>query len=509
MDRQDQQAAFFSAEARRSPYLACWHQAFASRPGATGPLVELWFDRGRLAPRHAVIQLPARDGGHVLDLTALYLAARINNTLCVWGARRVTIRSRDESLARDLLQRVTHLLLYQAEVFSDLTLYFIFALIEKHYGERLAIDTSPAQADRLARWRPEAACVPPSLSRPDRLTALAINIGLHKTSCGLVSLDGAGGHGVSRLHRQPTWPDGQPHCYPSLAPAILGHLAATLGPLPPETEAVCLSLATPVLGGEPQAVAQIGLAADCDQETADAFGASLVAAARSTFPGLPVFCCNDAEAQGLFASRFDRQQSDCRESRYAANLLSIRLGACPSVSYIDASGRNLSRLNEYAWLATRIHGPRRDAPLLSTISRAISFHGLACLAHELGLLEKYRVMPGDAPVFFHRLCIEGSPAEQHDALRIYHVLGAHIAMLFHEIDRDTPVRHARLLGSAANRIDAPIFAAIRDGFAGFIDRHALPFESVDFSLAEGASAQASLVGAAVGYADAVAGYGRG
>jgi hypothetical protein len=504
MTKQDQGPSIFADGAKTPPYLASWHMAFAPRADATGPVVEVWFDRDRQAPRREIVQLPPRGNSRVLAMVALYLAALINNTLCVWGARRVTLRSTDEALARDLHHRVMHLLFYQAEIITDLTPLFIFGLIQKRYGERLATDTDRDQAARLAQWLPEAA-LPPPLPRPGSHTVVAINIGQHKTSCGLVTLDGIGGQSVSRLHRQPTWPDDLPRCYPSLAPRILRHLADILGPLPPETEAICLSLATPVLDGQPYAVAQIGLTAESSEALADSLGTCLTTAAQAAFPGLPVFCINDAEAQGLFASRFGRKGLCPDAPDCGSNLLSVRLGACPSISYIDATGRNLSRFNEYAWLATRIHGTGHDAPLLATISRAISFHGLSCLAQELGLLEKYRVHPDEAAVVFHQLCLEGNEAESHDALKIYYVLGAHLAMLAHEIHRHTPVRHVQLLGSEANRIDTPVFTAIQNGFTGFIDRHALPFDTVDFTLTEAASAQASLIGAAVGYGDAVAG----
>jgi hypothetical protein len=465
-------------------------------------VVEVWFDREPEPPRRQVLQLPARGNARVLRLTALYLAALINNTLCVWGARRVSLGCRDEALARELLNRVTHLLYYEAEILTDLTPLFVYALIRQRYGRQLVLDADQGQVARLASRLSEPAATPTiSPLRPGRHAVLAINIGQHKTSCGLVRLDGADGFAVSRLHRQPTWPDGQPRCYPALAEPVLRHLAGILGPLPPDVEAVCLSLATPVIAGKPHAVSQIGLTAACDQDTADTFGASLRAAVGKVFPGLPVSCINDACAQGLYTSRFGRQAADADQPDCATELLSIRLGACPSVSYIDAGGHNLPRINEFAWLVTRVHGPGHDTALLATISRALSFHGLGCLAHELGLLEKYRVAPDAAAVFFHELCARGSEAERRDALALYHVLGAHMAMLAYEVHRDTPVRRVRLLGSEANRIDPPVFAAIWSGFSNFIERNALPFAGLDFSLTEDASAQASLVGAAVGYAD--------
>jgi hypothetical protein len=87
---------------------------------------------------------------------------------------------------------------------------------------------------------------------------------------------------------------------------------------------------------------------------------------------------------------------------------------------------------------------------------------------------------------------------------VYRVLGAHIAMLAYEIERDTPVRQVQLLGSTANQLDAAVFGPIWDGFAGFIDRHALPFASVGFGLTASVSDRASLVGAAVACVDRLA-----
>lgn len=498
MPWQDPAASFFSATARRPSYLACWHRAFAPAPGRGGPLVEVWFDRGPEAPRCRRLQLPQRGDGQVIRLAGLYLAAVVNNALCLWGARRVSLRCSDQGLADALCDRLHTHLFYQAEILTDLTPLFLYALVGRRYGQRLEVDASAIQAARLAeRAAPPRVLAPSSPS--GRLTVLAINIGQYKTSWGLVTLDGDSGHTVSRLWRQPTWPDGLPRCYAALAGPVLRHLAERLGPLPPETAAVCLSLATPVLDGHPYAVAHVGLAADCDQDTADALEANLTAAAREAFPGLPVCYVNDACAQGLAAARLDREQPG---PTAAGGLLSLRLGACPSVSYLDARGRNLPRLNEYAWLVTRVANPDRESCLLATVSRSLSFHGLGCLAQELGLLEKYRLPPDQAAVFFHRLCLEGSETERHDALALYHVLGAHVAMLADEVHRDTAVGRIRLLGSEANRLDPAVFAAIRSGFTGFVDRYGLSVGPVDFRLLPGVSAEASLVGAAVGYAEA-------
>ena len=499
----DERTRFFITDARTLPYLSLWHQAFAPEQGSQGPLVELWFDRHDAPPLCEAVRLPERVDARTLEMTALYLAALINNKLCVWGAGRVSLVTRDEALEHDLLQRVLDLFLYRAERFSDLSLFFIFSLIEQRYGGCLVIDADREQVDRLARLAREPVTSPAPLRRPGRHTVLAVNIGQHKTACGLVTLDGAGGYALSRTQRQETWLEDVPHCYPDVAGQTMQTLAQQLGPLPPEVEAVCISLANPVIDGVPYGVSRVGLCATCTKESAADLGRSLRGAAQAAFPGLPVSLVNDAAAQGLFASRFCQDEPEPDGPGYSTNLLSIRFGACPSVSYIDAAGRNIPRMNEYGWLVTTIHGDHEAGPVLSTISRYLSFYGMDSIAQELGLSEKYGVEQQDAPACFHAFFTGEDAGRQRDAFNIYYVLGAHIAMLAHEIQRDTPVRHVQLLGSKANQLDEPVFTAIWNGFADFIDRHALPFDGVDFTLAEGTSAYASLVGAAVAYADSL------
>lgn len=501
MEHRSTPARFFASASGASPYLACWHQAFSPRKKA-GPLVELWFDRQDAPPLREKLYLPQRPDTHVLQMAALYITALLNNKLCVWGAKRASLVSRDAGLAEDLLQRVNGLFLYKAELFSDLTPFFILALLQQRYGERLALDTDQSQALRLAARLASPPAAAPAASPPGRHTVLAINIGQFKTSYALVTLDGKGGYSLARQHRQETWPADQPRCYPLFAEEAMAAMAQNLGPLPPEVEAVCCSLAGPVIENVPYGVAQVGLYATCDQRTADGMRQALTDAAEAAFPGLPVFLINDAEAQGLFASRFC-QAPTAGGPGYATELLSVRFGACPSVSYIDATGRNIPRVNEYAWLVTTIHGERPDKPLFSTISPYLSFYGIGSIAHELGLLETYGIAQNDAATCFHDFFVGDDPSRQRDAFKTYYVLGAHIAMLANEIERDTPVRHVQLLGSDANKLDEPVFTAIWNGFADFIDRHALPFHGVDFTLAEGTSAYASLVGAAVAYADAM------
>ncbi len=165
----------------------------------------------------------------------------------------------------------------------------------------------------------------------------------------------------------------------------------------------------------------------------------------------------------------------------------MRFGACPSVSYIDASGRNCDRLNEYPWLVTTVHANRHDEALFATISRYLSFYGFGSIAEELGLLEKYGIAQHAAATFFYDIYTEGNEAQWRDAVKIYRVLGAHLAMLAYEIQRDTPVSRVTLLGSRANHLDAQVFGPIWDGFAGFIDRYSLPFADLAFDLAEDVS----------------------
>lgn len=500
MGPRDLQAAFFASATGAPPYLARWHLAFAPRPGGPGPCVTLWFDRDPEPPLRERIQLPPHPDAHVLRLAALYLAALVNNKLCVWGARRVSLVADDAALGRELLHRVRQLLLHRAEVFSDLTLLFIFALVEQCYGRPLVLDSDADQAGRLAERLETGASGPAPVASAIRpATVAALNIGQHKSACALVAFDEAGGHGVSRLWRRETWPADRPRGLPDLAGDLLADLAGRLGALPPETEAVCLGLANPVLGGLARGVAGVGLCAASDPAGAADLDARLRRAVAEAFPGLPLLLINDAAAQGLFTARYGLGER-AAPGPSGAGLLSVRFGACPSVAYVDASGRSLDRFNEYPWLVTTIQANRPGEALLATISRYLSFYGPGSIAAELGLLGKYGLDQGAAAAFFHDGYLRGDEAQWRDAVKVYRVLGAHLAMLAYEIERDTPVGQVQLLGSAANHLDAAVFDAVWDGFAGFVDRHALPFASIGFGLTEAASDKAGLVGAALAHA---------
>lgn len=495
------QTPFFSSKAHVSPYLADWHHAFAPHHETNGPLVELWFERPNKTPLREAMRLPAMPDITTLKRAALYLSGLLNNKLSLWGAKSAHIVADDAALAQELLHRVTECYLYKAELFSELTPFFLLSLIRKRYGENFRLDADADAVKQLILTGATDESPRPAATRPGRHTVLAINIGQHKTAYALVTLNGAGGYTISREHRLATWPEGQPRSYPDIAGQAMAAIAKELGPIPPDVEAVCCSLSCPVTEGTPYCIGYVGLCAAGDQENADAMQPAILAAAGEAFPGLPVFLINDAEAQGLYASRFCHQGNDPTDPGYATELLSIRFGACPSISYIDATGRNIPRLNEYAWLVTTVHGERPDMPLFSSISPYLSFYGIGTIARELGLLDKYGVEQNDAAACFHDFFTGSDRSRQRDAFKTYYVLGAHIAMLAGEVHRDTPVRHVQLLGSAANKLDEPVFTAIWNGFADFIDRHALPFDGVDFTMTEGVSAYASLVGAAVAYAD--------
>ncbi len=478
-----------------STYLARWHQAFAVTPGGAGPVVELWFDRGEERPLCERVRLSRRLDAGALRVASLYLAALINNKLCVWGARRVSLVADEASLAKELLQRVSSVLLYRGEFFSDLSPLFILALIEQCHGAPLVLDTDPEQAARLAALA-AAPCAPVApLPLLGRHTVVAINIGQHKTGWGLVALDGTGGYRLSRTGRRETWPSATSRCLPELADTLFEEVARALEPLPPETAALCLSLANPVAGGQARGVPTVGMCASCTPEAAADLDQALRRSAARHFPGLAFFLVNDAAAQGLFSSRFG--EAEPGGPGFASRLLSVRFGACPSVSYIDASGRNCDRLNEYPWLVTTVHANRHDEALFATISRYLSFYGFGSIAEELGLLEKYGIAQHAAATFFYDIYTEGNEAQWRDAVKIYRVLGAHLAMLAYEIQRDTPVSRVTLLGSRANHLDAQVFGPIWDGFAGFIDRYSLPFADLAFDLAEDVSDKAGLVGAAL------------
>ena len=131
----------------------------------------------------------------------------------------------------------------------------------------------------------------------------------------------------------------------------------------------------------------------------------------------------------------------------------------------------------------------------STIRLYLSYYGVAIIAHELGLLEKYNVLPESALPFFYEQLFSEDPTRIYDAECIYAVLGAHIAMFAAEINRRRPLATVVLLGSRANKINELVFSAMQDGFEAFFDKHPL-VAPIEFVLIEDASAQSGLVGVA-------------
>lgn len=479
-----------------SPYLAAWNQAFAALDPARSQTVELWFDRGPRRPVVETARLPLHPDARSRELCALYLSALVNNILCTSGARRVSVWSDTAGAAEETVAALETKFLLRPDGFSDMSLRFLHGLIHRHFGESFAIDADRDHALALRNRFQNADPAPAGPRAPvGPGTVLAVNIGQHLTRLALVHLDGRGGHAVTSLTQRDTREGADPLCFFSVWERILaeaGQVAATAGG---PVDALAVSLAATTVADVVIPVSGFGLFAASSPEACDNATAVLRQACGRAFPGLPLTLVNDGAAQALFAFHYGRTATGPDDAA-EGDMLSLRLGACPAVHRLDGHGNPIDGLHEYGWLVTRYAPNPATGRLFATIRLYLSHYGVAVVAHELGLLQKYRLHHEAAIPFFHDALVAGDHPAGRDAARIYGVLGAHLAMLARECDRRRPLGSITLLGSRANRIDAPAFAAMANGFTAFAHRYDLPLDGVRLDLIEESSVIAGLVGAA-------------
>ncbi|MHC1788621.1 hypothetical protein [Solidesulfovibrio sp.] len=488
------QPALFAPDQPVSPCLVDWHEAFAGLDPALSRPFTLRFDRDPYPPVIERLRLPVRPEPRDRRLCELYLSARINNVLCTAGASRVRIES-EAGLDAGILAAVKTNLLERRDAFSNMSLHFLHGLIETVFGDRLTIaagigpaaDSDPGPDDGAA-WAAPAA--PSSAVRPG--TALAINIGQHLTSWGLVRLAADGSAAVTDLSRRETCPGGAPCCLTSEMPGIMAEIRSRLGAAAAAVDAVGISLAATVLEGVVRPVAEFGLFAVCPPSALPTAATRLLDACRSTFPNRPAAMLNDAKAQALFAFH----HAGGRQAARGGHMLAVRLGACPCLHCLDAHGQSAPGFDEYGWLVTRACQEQPGQPLFSTPRLPLSHYGVAAAAHELGLLARYNLGVEEAIPFFYGRLLSSDPLASHEAARVYGVLGAHLAMLAAEIHRHRPLGAVMVLGSRANHLDMAAFTAMSDGFEAFAAGRALVPGRVGRVLLADASAKAGLVGAA-------------
>uniref|UniRef100_I2Q1U9 Transcriptional regulator/sugar kinase n=1 Tax=Desulfovibrio sp. U5L TaxID=596152 RepID=I2Q1U9_9BACT len=490
--------AFFDPAKALPSSLAAWRQAFAALPPDRSRPVELWCDRGELPPVVEAVRIPHPADGRVRQLAVLYLAALVNNVLCTRGAGRVSVVSDSDETAGELAAALERTLFRRLDSFSNMSLAFLFSLTRQVFGTNFVLDADRKHALSLRdRLRPQASgsrrpAAPPGPARPG--TVLAVNIGQHLTSLALVRLDPTGGYDVAGLVRRDTWPAGGRQCLPAAWDGIFAEARAFAAASGRPVDAVGVSIAATTLAGVVHPVPEFGLFADCPPEEIDTANVLLRQACGRAFPGLPLAVVNDGEAQARFA--FHHSHPPATGAALSGDMLSLRLGACPAVHCLDARGRPVEGLHEYGWLVTRYAPSKAAGSLFSTTRLYLSHYGVAAAAHDLGLLEHYRLPIEAAIPFFHDALVRnGNPAGL-DAARVYALLGAHLGMLAHELDRNRPLAAIRLLGSTANKIDAEVFVAMQRGFSGFADRHCLPLGDIRLDLLEDTSSIAGLVGAA-------------
>jgi hypothetical protein len=481
----------FAAEQAASPYLVDWRQAFADLDPTRAAPMALVFDR---SPYPAVVErwlLPDLDDPRARRLAELHFSARLNNVLCAAGARSADMVFQGRPDAR-LLAAVRRNLLDRLDDFSNMSLYFLHGLVQAAFGRALSIDARQCDGSLPQARLPGGASGLGQLGKARPGLALAVNIGQHLTSWGLVRLTPDGGCAVERIIRRGTSPDLTACCLTSEIADLLAAVRSDLGEALQSVEAVGISLAATVMDGRPLPVAQFGLFAACPQAALDRTATALPEAAARAFPGRPTALVNDGRAQALFAFHF----AGGKAAAGGGHLLTLRLGACPCVHCLDAEGDSPPGFDEYGWLAIRACPPRPGGPLFSTPRHPLSHYGLAAAAHELGLLGHYGLGVEDAIPFFHGRLLGDAPEAAREAAGVYRTLGAHLAMLAAEIHAHRPLGAIMVLGSRANRLDGPAFAALSDGYAAFAAGRPLVPAKARRVLIEDASVEAGLVGAA-------------
>lgn len=483
-----------------SPYLTDWRQAFAGLDPDRATKVSFCFDRGELPPVIESILLPRPIDDADRQLVELFCAALVNNVLCLRGARRVSVLAEDGGLAKTLACAVRRLLILGLDGFSDMSLIFLRGLVKQVFAADFTIDADREHALGLCRRHDHADALGetpqagPRYIRPG--TVLAINIGQHLTSQSLVTCDGAGGYAVGAFSRHPTWNVGERICLNAALASLCAEAGALANRAGQPIDAVGISLSATVVTGTVYPVPEFGLFAGCDEAEIRDADAALRRSFADILSDRPVAVVNDGEAQALFAFHYDRPASQADDAG-TGGLLSVRLGACPAVHVLDASGRAAPGFHEYGWLVTRYAPNTAQSRLFSTIRFHLSHYGVAVAAHELGLLARYGLNIETAIPFFHDALVGDTPHLRLDAARVYGVLGAHLAMLAEEVARQIPLGSLRLLGSRTNRIDAPVFSAMAEGFAAFATGHGLSVSGLPLTFIGDASPFAGLVGAAL------------
>ena len=326
--------------------------------------------------------------------------------------------------------------------------------------------------------------------------ALAINIGEHLTTWGVSTLNPDGSHAVLDVHRLNSRDLKKAACFTEGFQTLVHDIRQQLATGADEIEAIGIAVATTVVSGQILAADLSELFDGCSQEVLENMTEQLRQICRRHFPGCPVTIANDALAQAKFVFHHAGGRERIATSGHGAHMLSVRLGACPCVGCLDVFGNAPFGLHEYAWMATRLVGSPSAELRCSTIRYYLSHYGVAAVAHELGLLERHALDPREAIPFFHERLLSGDAQAQREAARIYGILGAHLAMFAHEIDRHRRLACIHLLGSRSNRLDQAAFFAIQEGFKGFAASRNLPVAGSDLVLIADASVQAGLVGAA-------------
>lgn len=477
-----------------SPYFVDWRQAFAALdPAVSGP-AEIWFDRGPYPPVVERLRLPGCPDARDRRLVELHLSALINNVVSTAGAKRASIRA-EAGFDDGILAAVRFNLLARLDSFSNMSLQFLHGLIESVFGAPLVIDADADQVEALRQWDQTAAeaPLPPPTALPARPgTALAINIGQHLTSWGLVRLEACGEATITGLSRRETCPGGTSCCLIEEIGGIVAEVRRHLGASAECVAAVGIAVAATVMDGVVRPVADFGLFATCPPPLLAEATALLAQTCREAFPGRPTAVLNDAKAQALYAFHHAKG----RQAAGGGHMLAVRLGACPCVHCLDAGGGSAPGFDEYGWLVTRACPVQPGMPLFSTPRLPLSHYGVATAAHELGLLTHHNLDVEEAIPFFHDRLLGHDPLARREAADVYGILGAHLAMLAAEIHCRRPIGAVMVLGSKANRLDAPVFAAMRDGYAAFAAGRALVPGQADLVLLEDASARAGLIGAA-------------
>lgn len=479
-------------------YLVDWHNMFEKNVQTDQVSLELWFDRGPYAPVVETIYVSKSMYHYEIDIVSDYVSALINNVVCVYGARRIDLIADDMRIAKMLLIRVRYNVLHAHEMISNMSLEYLFGLVNSYYASRIVIEGDRRHVSLLDKRQSNVdrmKCIKTYSGRSDK-KCLAINIGQRLTSWAMVPEQGKC-LDVACISRESTKSLGFYDDFFAALTKIIFEIKRKVCECATDFISIGISIAATVISGQVIPVTGFGLFFTTVCNKYNEVTRQIENICQTAFPGKQVVIANDGEAQAIFSFRYALDRGLFEIDNPNSHILSLRFGACPCVGCVDSYGNTTHGFNEYSWLITKLNCINPNSYKFLTSRYYVSHYGVAAVAYDLGLLEKYNVNPCAAYKYFFDNMLSKSENVYNDSILIYNAIGRHVAALAYEVHRHQSIDVIMLLGSISNNINESVFLAIHDGFVSFAENHGLPFSGNTLQFAKDTSSFASLVGVAL------------